>query len=202
MKKQSLMLKLHDIGAVKFGSYKLKSGILSPIYIDLRLIVSYPDILRESADVLWDVIKPLKFDLVCGVPYTALPFATVISLEHKKPMVMRRKEIKEHGTKKIIEGSYQPGQNCLIIEDLITSGMSIFETIEPLENEKLKVTDVAVLIDREQGGKIKLAKHGYNLHSAFTLTELLHTLEASHKLEKEMSHKVKEFIQSNQVVNI
>jgi orotate phosphoribosyltransferase len=168
-----LLLKLLEIQAVKFGQFTLKSGLSSPIYIDLRLVISYPDLLKDVAEALWGKIKGLNFDLLCGVPYTALPFATAISVLHRKPMVMRRKEAKEHGTKKLIEGAYQAGQRCLIIEDLITTGLSIFETIEPLEKEGLQVHDITVLLDREQGGRKALTDRGFSLHAVFTMTELL-----------------------------
>lgn len=169
----SLLPKLLEINAVKFGQFTLKSGQTSPIYIDLRLIVSYPSLLRAVAEAYWANIRSLNFDLLCGVPYTALPIATAISVAHDKPMVLRRKEAKEYGTKKIIEGAFQAGQRCLVIEDLITTGLSIFETIEPLEKEGLVVEDVAVLLDREQGGRKKLSDKGYRLHAVFTMTELL-----------------------------
>ena len=195
----NLILKLFDINAVKFGEFKLKSGIMSPIYIDLRVIISYPGILKMVAEAMWKKVALLQFDLVCGVPYTALPIATAISLEHNIPMIMRRKEVKDYGTKKAIEGKFETGQNCLIIEDLVTSGSSVFETIEPLQLEGLKVTDVVVLVDREQGGKKHLQTKGYNLHSVITISEMLEVLKTENKLEKEMVEKVKTFIQSNQV---
>lgn len=194
-----LIIKLFEINAVKFGEFKLKSGIMSPIYIDLRVIVSYPEILKMVADEMWERVKDLNFDLICGVPYTALPIATVISVEHNKPMLMRRKEVKDYGTKKAIEGVFQPGQNVLIIEDLVTSGSSVFETIEPLEREGLKISDIVVLVDREQGGKKHLLGKGYNLHSVITISEMLEALEKEGKLGKEMVEKVKEFITNNQV---
>lgn len=196
----SMISKLMDIQAVKFGSFTLKSGMISPIYIDLRLLVSYPDLLNGVAEAFWTKVKNLNFDLLCGVPYTALPIATAISLLHRKPMIMRRKEAKEHGTKKTIEGSFKSGQNCLVIEDLITTGMSIFETIDPLEKEGLKIQDVAVLIDRQQGGQKKLSEKGYTLHSVFTLSEMLDVLEKTDRLDKSTTASVRQFIAQNQAV--
>lgn len=196
---KDLILKLHKINAVKFGEFKLKSGIMSPIYIDLRVTVSYPEVLKMVAEAMWERVKDLNFDLICGVPYTALPIATVISVNHNKPMIMRRKEVKDYGTKKAIEGFFQPGQNVLVVEDLVTSGSSVFETIEPLQLEGLKVTDVIVLVDREQGGKKHLQEKGYNLHSVITISEMLETLENEGKVDKEMILKVKKFINTNQI---
>ncbi|MBS0605869.1 MAG: orotate phosphoribosyltransferase [Parachlamydiales bacterium] len=193
---QSLILDLHEIQAVKFGNFTLKSGIQSPIYIDLRVIISYPHILKQIADMLWKKVENLSFDLLCGVPYTALPIATAISIAHEIPMVMRRKESKDYGTKKIIEGVFQPGQTCLIVEDVITSGASIIETLEPLNKEGLKITDAVVVLNREQGGEKRLAEKGVRLHSLLTISDLVATLQQAEKITTATAQSVREFLAS------
>src|SRR5436853_397774 len=112
MNYKPLIFSLYQIGAIKFGDFTLKSGQKSKIYIDLRLIISYPDILRAVAEVIWQQVNGYPFELVCGVPYTALPIATCLSLQQNLPMVMRRKEKKEYGTAQHVEGNFKTGQKC------------------------------------------------------------------------------------------
>lgn len=191
--KQFLVSSLYQIGAIKFGEYKLKSGEITNIYINLRKIVSYPAILRGVSNAMWDAVNDCQFDLICGVPYTALPIATCISLQHDIPMIMRRKEKKEYGTKQMIEGEYISGQNCLIIEDVITSGSSIIETATDLEEAELKIKDCVVLIDREQGGRKNL-ENKYNLHAILTLPDILQNLLNSNLVSTEERFIIEQFL--------
>lgn len=177
-----LILQLYDIGAIKFGAFTLKSGISSPFYIDLRETVSFPKLLKALSESMWGKVSSLQFDRICGVPYTAIPFASCLSVAHEKPMVMRRKEAKEYGTKKIIEGVFAKDHTCLIIEDLITTGSSIFETIAPIEEAGMTVRDAVVFLDREQGGRQRLEEKGIHLHSVFTLTQMIEILKRHHRL--------------------
>lgn len=172
MEKQKLLEALINIDVIKWGEFTLRSGEISPIYIDCRGIISYPPLLRAIANVLWNKVKHLQPDLLCGVPYTALPIATAISLDQNLPMLMCRKEIKEYGTKKQIEGVFKPGQSCLIVEDVVTTGGSVLQIAQILKKHELQVRDMVVLVDRQQGGREALHAAGYQLHSVYTLDEL------------------------------
>ena len=197
--KKEIALALHEIGAVKFGEFTLKSGIVSPIYIDLRLIISFPKVLKMISSAMIELAKGLKFDVVAGIPYTALPIATAISLDQDWPMVYARKEVKDYGTKKKLEGVYKEGDTALIIDDLITNGDSKFETIEPFEASGLKITDFIILVDREQGGKRKLEEKGYKLHNVIGINELLDILKEEGKISEEDYDRSKKFIADTQV---
>jgi uridine monophosphate synthetase len=192
--KNTLISSLYQIGAIQFGEFKLKSGQASSVYINLRKIISYPDLLRNVAKAMWEIIRKCQFDLVCGVPYTALPIATCLSLEHNIPMIMRRKEKKDYGTKQMIEGEFKPGQRCLIIEDVITTGSSVIETAVELESAGLQVNDLVALIDREQGGRENLNKK-YHTYTIFTLSEILQSLLKTTLLNPAERNIVEQFLQ-------
>ncbi len=169
---QQLIDDLRSLGVFQSGSFLLKSGATSPSYIDLRRAISSPKLLRLIAAAIHKAVSGCAYDLLCGVPYTAIPFATALSISHSIPMILKRKERKEHGTGKMVEGIFEKGQKCLVIEDVITSGQSILETIVALESEGLIVQDIAVLIDRQQGGRKLLTDKGYRLHSVFSIDSI------------------------------
>jgi len=197
--REDLVFALHDIGAFKFGQFKLKSGMMSPFYLDLRVIISFPHVMEAVRDFMWKKVANLSFDCVCGVPYTALPMATALAIKYNKPMIIKRKGgAKGYGTKKAIEGVYHKGQQCLIVEDLVTSGLSVFETIDPLVAEGIIVKDVVVLVNREQGGESNLNVNGINLHAVFKITEVLPILLAAKRIDQNAVNKVLEFITNNQ----
>lgn len=197
MKHHPLIISFYKIGAIKFGDFTLKNGDKSKIYLDLRQLISYPDVLRSAAEAIWKKIHALHFDLLCGVPYTALPIATTISLVNHKPMIMRRKEKKNYGTKQQVDGAFKEGQNCIIVEDVVTTGSSIIETADDLESAGLKISDVVALIDRNQGGTDKLKKRNFKLHSVFSLEEVLHELHTSHFLTEKEAAVVDSIINEN-----
>lgn len=140
-----------------------------------------------------------KFDILCGVPYTALPIATAISLKTLKPMVLRRKETKNYGTKKIIEGAFKKGNKCLIIEDVVTSGSSILETVKDLNDAGILCSDAVVLLNREQGGQQFLQMNGIKMHALFTLRQLMGYLKAEHCVDDNLVDQVVKYLSTTQV---
>lgn len=195
-------LDLHRIGVIKFGSFTLKSGMQSPIYFDLRVIVSYPKIMETVADLLWAARPKKDYDLVCGVAYTGLPIATVMSLKQNIPMLIRRKETKGYGTKKLVEGNYNKGQNCLMVEDVIVSGSSVYETVETLVELGLEVKDAVVFLDRQQGGAANLIAMGINVISVLDMTQLMSILLKHSRITPETQASVLAFVDSHNDTSI
>lgn len=170
---------LFNAGCVRFGTFTLKSGKTSPIYMDLRQLVSFPATLRLAAQAYASLMAPLSFQRVAGIPYAALPIATAIGLETGLPVIYPRREAKEYGTKATIEGIYKAGETAVVIDDLATTGETKLEAIQKLVEQGLVVKDIVVLIDRGQGATEMLAKAGYRMHSVITLREILEDLHNS-----------------------
>ncbi len=189
---------MFDAGCIKFGEFKLKSGIMSPVYCDFRGVISVPKLLAEIGKALAGKAKEIGCDRIAGIPYAGLPLGVAASLAGGIPMIYPRKEAKQYGTGKLIEGSFNPGDRILVIDDIITDGASKVEAIAPLTEAGLVVTDVLIILDREQGGETILARSGYKLHSLGKLSDVLDALVASGKVEPEMGAKVAEFIAANQ----
>ncbi len=178
----ALAVTLHEIGAVRLGRFTLHSGRVSPIYIDLRLLVSFPAALQQVAQAYAALLGDLRFDILAAYPYAALPIGTALALQTGIPLIYPRKDAKGYGTGKRVEGVWQEGQRALVVEDLITSGDSILQAIATLQDAGLQVRDALVLIDREQGGRALLAQQGYKLHAVMTLRALLAALEAAGRI--------------------
>jgi uridine monophosphate synthetase len=185
---------LYAIQALKFGEFKLKSGALSPFYVDLRVIISYPTILQAIARRILDLLAPLTFQRVAGIPYAGLPIATAVSLAGGFPMLYARKEAKDYGTKRVIEGKFAAGETVVLIDDVITDGASKFEAAEPLLQAGLVVKDFAIFLDRDQGGADRLREKGYALHSALRISDVLAHLRDAGHLPPQMFSRCMDFI--------
>ena len=185
---------LLEAGCIKFGEFTLKSGLKSPIYIDLRQIITYPKLLEQIGQAYLPLLKELKFERLAGLPYAAIPIATAISLAGNYPLIYPRKEAKSYGTKAEIEGEYHAGETAVIIDDLATTGGSKFEAIEKLTGAGLVVKDVVVLVDRQSGAKESLEQAGYAMHSVLTISALLEYWENNGKVEKEKIVATREFL--------
>lgn len=185
---------LLETGCVKFGEFQLKSGLISPIYIDLRRLVAYPHLLDRVAKAFMTILGDLHFDHLAGLPYAGLPIATAISLESGFSLVYPRKETKSYGTRAEIEGVFSHGERVVLIDDLVTTGGSKFEAIEKLASAGLTTTDVVVLIDRQSGASEALTKSGFTMHTIFTLTQLLEIWDQADLISKDQALEVQEFI--------
>ena len=192
----SLADRLLSAGCIKFGEFTLKSGLTSPIYIDLRRIISHPKLLADIAQAYLPMISNLQFSRIAGLPYAAIPIATAISLAGNYPMIYPRKEAKSYGTKAEIEGEYHAGETVLVIDDLATTGGSKFEAIEKLTGAGLVVKDVVVLVDRQSGAKESLEQAGFATHSVLTISDLLDHWEKTDKVEKDKIETTREFLKA------
>lgn len=189
---------LLEAGCIKFGDFTLKSGLKSPIYIDLRQIIARPKLLSEVAQAYLPLLSTLQFSRIAGLPYAAIPIATAISLAGNYPMIYPRKEAKTYGTKADIEGEYHAGETAVVIDDLATTGGSKFEAIEKLTSVGLVVKDIVVLVDRQSGAKESLEQAGYSMHAVLTITQLLNYWEENAKVEKEKIEQTRKFLAGNQ----
>jgi uridine monophosphate synthetase len=185
---------LTAIQALKFGEFRLKSGVLSPFYVDLRGIIAHPPILQAVALRILEVLRPLRFDRIAGIPYAGLPIATAVALAGNLPMLYARKEAKDHGTRRTIEGTFAPGDLVVPIDDVITDGASKFQAAAPLLEAGLVVRDFVIFLDREQGGADRLREKGYTLHSALRISAVLAYLRDTGRLSPEQYGRCMDFI--------
>jgi orotate phosphoribosyltransferase/uridine monophosphate synthetase len=196
---------LWKLGAIQFGDFTLgRTAVNSPVYVNLRLLISNPTALRRAAHVILDEVLALqsmreprvaRFNLVAGVPFGGLHLATAYSLTAKVPMIYLHP--REDGSGNDIEGLYSPNQTALIIDDLITGGGSILETALTLEQAGIRVRDAVVLMDRQQGGRQRLRQSGINLASILTLEVALNYLMSSGKISEEWYRRCTEYLKTH-----
>jgi orotate phosphoribosyltransferase len=176
---------LNKIGPFKFGTFKLTSGEVSPYYIDLRIIPSFPDVFKRICDLYLALIKrdvgADRFDRIAGIPTAGISFASITAYHLKKPFLYVRSNERQHGRGRWVEGILLPGDRVLLMDDLVTKGGSILKSAEVVRTEGGVVTDAVVLLDREENGKANLTKKGIKLHYLLTTSELaikMHDMDA------------------------
>ena len=179
-KKVELAKILHKIDALKFGVFKLTSGKVSPYYIDLRIVPSFPDAFRQICDFYGESITSQvgfkNFDRIAGVPIAGIPFASQIAYNLKKPFLYARKGVRLHGRQRRVEGILVSGDSVLLVDDLVTTGLTLKKAAKAVTAEGGIVKEAVALLDREEGGKEKLAKNGIQLHALLKISEVANTL--------------------------
>ncbi|MGQ9641498.1 MAG: orotate phosphoribosyltransferase [Candidatus Bathycorpusculaceae bacterium] len=167
---------LNKIGALEFGAFRLTSGKMSPYYLDLRIVPSFPDAFHKICDFYVDFIErnvgAEKFRRVAGIPVAGIPFASMIAYHLKKPFLYIRKGVRFHGRQRRVEGVIAPGDYVLLVDDLVTTGLSLKKAAKAITAEGGIVTDAVVLLDREEGGKERLEKGGIRLHAMIRVSEI------------------------------
>jgi orotate phosphoribosyltransferase len=183
---EELAMVLVKVRALQVGTFTLSSGKLSSYYVDLRMVPSFPGAYRYVIDCYLSLIRNEvgldKFDAIAGIPTAGLTFSSPVALELRKPMIYVRKEEKDYGHMKRIEGTITPGWRVLVMDDLITTGHSVLTGIDAIREEGGEVKSVAVLIDRLEGGKANLRKAGVKLRPLTDITELARTLHAKDEI--------------------
>ncbi|HBE17566.1 MAG TPA: bifunctional orotidine-5'-phosphate decarboxylase/orotate phosphoribosyltransferase [Cyanobacteria bacterium UBA11149] len=182
---EDLILQLYDIGCIMFGEFVQASGAIFPYYIDLRNVISNPQLFHQMLSAYADILESLEFDRIAGIPYGSLPTATGLSLRLHHPMIYPRKEVKAHGTRRVVEGNFHPGETVVVVDDILISGKSVMEGAEKLKSVGLQVHDIVVFIDHEQGVKDRLRENGYRAYSVLTISEITQTLYQAGRINQE-----------------
>ena len=201
---------LWNLGAIQFGDFSLgRTTLHSPVYVNLRLLISDPRALARAARVMHETIQTLHsmrhphvqpFQRVIGIPFGGLHLATAFSLRSRVPMIYIHPAKDRNGREAFVEGRYERGESVLLIDDLITSGGNVIETGAYLQmHAGLKVKDVLVLLDRQESAKERLRAQGYNLISILGLEPMLNYLMASRLIDEQWYRKSIDYIQSRRV---
>jgi len=186
-----LILDLFDIGCLLFGEYVQASGAVFNYYIDLRQIISDPNLFHRVLHAYGQLLEGLDYDRIAGIPYGALPTATGLSLQLHKPLIYPRKEVKAHGARRLIEGDFEEGDRVAVVDDILITGGSVLEGIAKLESSGLVVRDVVVFIDH--GGSAgssargRLEAAGYRCHAVLQIERITAVLHRAGRLSDDQA---------------
>ncbi|VDK41669.1 unnamed protein product [Taenia asiatica] len=190
--------RLFRLGALNFSGVRLRTGEISPVYFDIRLTMSDPALLQDIARYMYRMVTNAtddRFDLITGVPAAAIALATVISIQNNLPMILTRKAAKDYGTKKMIEGVWKAGEDVLVVEDVVTYGDSIAETVSLLRSSGLRVKHAVVVVERQQGASQNLLEnYNVHLHALLSFDDILNILSTNGLIPVERVHIARTFI--------
>ncbi|MCK4439588.1 hypothetical protein KAU85_01260, partial [Candidatus Bathyarchaeota archaeon] len=186
---------LFSSDCLKFGSFRIKSGALSPYYIDLSCLLSSPEDFCCVVDVVADEIKRImsfdKIDKLASIELKGALLLPSIACRLELPCVVVRKAQKKYGvTGRIAGGTVVRGEHILFFDDVVTDGMSKVEGMKPLEEFGAQVNHVMVVVDREQGGKENIEKSGYKFRALATISELVKCLLQFSYIPEEQANAV------------
>ncbi len=180
---------LNRIGALQFGTFKLTTGKISPYYVDLRVVPSFPDAFQKVCSYYMEFIKDeideKNFERIAGIPIAGIPFASIVAYNFNKPFIYIRKGVRLHGRQRRIEGIIAPGDRVLLVDDLITTGLSLRKACKAITAEGGVVNEAAVLIDRQESGKERLAKDDIRLHALLNISEIANTMRELGTIDEE-----------------
>jgi len=199
--KEKLALTLFEVGAIQFDfekGFTLKSGATSPVYVNLRLLRSFPGAMGIVADIfyamLFDACGGQLPNRLADVPTAITPIVAVMAVKYGIPMITPRIEKKDHGSGQAIDGVWRSGMNVALFDDVVTTAASKLEAAKILEAAGLMINGVFIFVDREQGGLQQLQAAGYKAWAAITLPEILGILLAENKISKYQHDRVMEYL--------
>lgn len=169
--KNRLIRLLNKKEVVKFGKFTLSSGKESDYYVNMKMAITDPKILKSIAKIVSDQINRNEIDKVAGPALGAIPIVTAVSLESSIPMLMIRKSKKGYGTSELIEGNLLDGDSVIVIEDVTTTGNSLIKAIKALEDNGGKVKRAFVVVDRAEGAIENLKQEGIELEAILSIND-------------------------------
>jgi uridine monophosphate synthetase len=190
---------LYNSGCLKFGTFKIKSGAISPYYIDLACLLSSPKDLSTIVDLAAEKIKSImkteKIDKLASIELKGALILPSIACRVNLPCVVVRKEEKTYGATGRIAGSnVKRGEHVIFFDDVVSEGLSKLEGIKPLEELGAHVKHIVVVVDREQAGKQKLERLGYGVHALTSISEIIDSLHKSGVISQEQADTVRNYV--------